>query len=149
MDFAGVKPDLVKFEMRQSVGRPAWAEPVKKRGFFGRLLSGVGKFFGALAAPFSYVFPPAALAAAGMYGLGQIGDQIQYKAYQKMMKDQSQGNLSNVSFPGLDFSQMGPMPASASGVSPAGVTSMSPHNAMVMDVLFARGSADIDLVHRI
>lgn len=140
MDFQGVRPDLVKFEMRKTTGRPAWADPPKKQGFFGRLLSGVGRFFGAVAAPLSFMFPPAALAAAGMYGVAQIGDQIQYKAYARMMKDREESSLQNASFPGLEMGG-----GSAMGFQPATGTSaaISTQNEMVMNVLFARDGANM------
>src|SRR3989344_5497551 len=92
MTLQTVRPDLVKFEMRQTTGRPAWQAEVKKPGFFARLLSGVGKFFGAIAAPLSFIFPPAAL---------------------------GKRNPENVSFPGLDLGGFGGIqPASGVGISP-------------------------------
>lgn len=140
MNFQGVRPDLVKFEMRQTTGRPAWEKEIKRPGFFGRLLSGVGRIVGAVAAPLSFVFPPAALAAAGMYGASAIGDQIQVKAYQRAMQSAAQRDLSNVNFPGLDMSNMGIQPASAA---------LSPKDDMIMNVLFARDEASLSMAHQI
>lgn len=140
MNFQGVRPDLVKFEMRQTAGRPAWEKEVKKPGFFGRLLSGVGRIVGGIAAPFSFMFPPAALATAGMYSASAIGDQIQYKAYERAMQSAAQRDLSNVSFPGLDLGGIALQPAAAA---------LSPHDEMIMNVLFARDGASLAMAHDI
>ena len=133
MQFQGVRPDLVKFEMRQATGTPAWQQEIKKPGGFGRFLSGIGRIIGAVAAPLSFIFPPAALAAAGMYGASSIGDQIQGKAYQRAIEAQAQRNPQNVSFPGLELG--GP------GIQPASGTPLTQKNEMVMNVLFARDGA--------
>lgn len=140
MNFQGVRPDLVKFEMRQATGRPAWEKEVKKPGFFGRLLSGVGRIVGAVAAPLAFMFPPAALAAAGMYGVSAIGDQVQYKSYERAMQSAAQRNLQNVSFPGLDLGGIAIQPASAP---------LSPRDDMIMNVLFARDEASLAMAHQI
>ncbi|MDO8526548.1 MAG: hypothetical protein Q7T03_02550 [Deltaproteobacteria bacterium] len=140
MDFQGVRPDLVKYEMRQTTGTPAWQKDVKKPGAFGRFLSGVGKFFGAVAAPLSFIFPPAALAAAGMYGAGAIGDQVQAKSYQRQMETQAQKNPQNISFPGLDAGGVG-------GIQPASSSGVSPQGEMVMNVLFSRDDAASTMAH--
>jgi hypothetical protein len=103
----------------------------KKPGFFGRLLSGVGRVLGAVAAPLSFIFPPAAIASAGMYGLGKIGDQMQVSAYKKMQQKQQQA-MQPVSYPGMELD--------AGGVSPASFD-VSAQDAQIMDVLFARGDA--------
>ncbi len=136
MDFQGVRPDLVKFEMRQTTGTPAWEKEIHKPGFFGRLMSGVGRVVGAVAAPFSFMFPPAALAAAGMYGVAGIGDQVQYRTYQRAMESASQRNLTNTSFPGLDTGNIGLQPASAS---------VSTNDQQIMNVLFARDQASLSM----
>lgn len=141
MEFPTVRPDFVKYEMRQTTGTPAWQQEVKKRGFFGRLLSGIGRIFGAVAAPLSFIFPPAALAAAGMYGVSQIGDQIQARAYAKTLQDRAQNNPQNVSFPGLEMG--GPQ-----GLRPAH-QALSPHNEMVLNVLFTRDGASQAMSHQI
>lgn len=140
MDFQGVRPDLVKFEMRQTTGTPAWEKEVRKPGFFGRLMSGVGRIAGAVAAPFSFMFPPAALAAAGMYGIAGIGDQVQFGAYQRAMESASQRNLTNTSFPGLDTGNIGLQPASAP---------VSPNDQQIMNVLFARDQASLSMAQGI
>lgn len=134
MNFSGIRPDLVKYEMRQTTGLPAWSKPVKTPGFFGRLLSGIGRFFGAVAAPLSFLFPPAALVAAGSYGAAQLGDQIQYRSYQKMVEAQQAKGTQGTYFPGLQ---------------PAASYSLSPRDEMVMDVLFARGDASLRMAHGI
>lgn len=138
MDFQGVRPDLVKFEMRQATGTPAWAKEIKKPGFFGRLLSGMGRIVGATAAPLSFLFPPAALAAAGMYGVSALGDQMQYRAYEKAMHSASQRSLENVSFPGLDLGNIGIQPAAHA---------VSPQDEQIMNVLFARDQASLQMAH--
>ncbi len=143
MDFQGVRPDLVKFEMRQATGTPAWQKEIRKPGFFGRLLSGFGRIAGAVAAPFSFMFPPAALATAGMYGAAGIGDQIQYRAYERAMGSAAQRNLQNVSFPGLDLSGGG------GGIQPAAAAGVSPNDEMVMNVLFARDQASLSMAHEL
>lgn len=140
MDFQGVRPDLVKFEMRQATGTPAWAKEIKKPGFFGRLMSGMGRIVGAVAAPLSFMFPPAALAAAGMYGVAAVGDQVQYKAYEKAFASAQQRDLQNVSFPGLDLGNMGIQPASHA---------ISPQDEQIMNVLFARDQASLAMAHAI
>lgn len=140
MDFQGVRPDLVKFEMRQATGTPAWAKEIKRPGFFGRLMSGMGRVVGAVAAPLSFMFPPAALAAAGMYGVSALGDQIQYSAYSKAMQSASQRDLQNVSFPGLDLGNMGIVPAAHA---------VSPRDEQIMNVLFARDQASLEMAHGI
>ncbi|MBI4125092.1 MAG: hypothetical protein HY609_04270 [Deltaproteobacteria bacterium] len=140
MDFQAVRPDLVKFEMRQATGTPAWAKEIKKPGFFGRLLSGLGRIAGATAAPLSFIFPPAALAAAGMYGVSAIGDQIQYNAYEKAFSSAAQRDLSNASFPGLDLGNIGIQPATHA---------ISPQDEQIMNVLFARDQASLGMAHAI
>ena len=141
MEFQGVRPDLVKFEMRQATGTPAWQQEVKRPGGFGRFLSGIGRLFGAVAAPLSFIFPPAALATAGMYGAGAIGDQIQTKAYQRAMDADAKRNPQNVSFPGLDLGQI--------GLQPVNQMSVSPQNEMVMHVLFQRDAASASMAQAI
>jgi hypothetical protein len=142
MNFTPVRPDAIKYEMRMVSGESPIAQQQKRPGAFGRFLSGVGKFFGALAAPVSLIFPPAAIGAAGMYGVGQIGDQMQYKAYQKMMDQQ--GTPQTISYPGLDLSDAGGA-VSASGPDVA----MSPMQERVMDVLFARNGMMLESAQKI
>lgn len=131
MDFQGVKPDLVKFEMRATAGTPAWEKQIKKPGAFGRFMSGTGRLLGAVAAPLSFAYPPAALAAAGMYGVAGVGDIAQNRAYQQAIESASARSFNAASFPGLDIS---------GAVQPAS-TPLSPHNEMVMNVLFSRDAA--------
>ena len=112
-------------------------------GAFGRFLSGLGRFFGAVAAPMSLIFPPAAIGAAGMYGISQIGDQMQYRTYLRMMQQQSSPQY--ISYPGLDLS-----PASggiAPSKGPGFETSMN--DEMVMDVLFARNGMMLESAHKV
>ncbi len=140
MQFQSVQPELIKYEMRMVQGVDPHVKEQKKPGFFGRLLSGVGKVLGAAAMPLSFIFPPAAIGAAGMYGLGKIGDMMQYKAAQKQMQQMQQQQHTNVSFPGL---QMG-----NSQVTPAGYD-LSAKDEQVMNVLFARNNAMSQMAHSI
>lgn len=135
MSFSPVQPTLVKYEMKMVQGIDPHVREQRKPGFFGRLLSGIGRVFGAIAAPLSFIFPPAAIAAAGMYGLGKIGDQVQMSAYKKMQQKQ-QVAAQPVSYPGMELD--------ASGVSPASFD-VSARDAQIMDVLFARGDASASM----
>jgi hypothetical protein len=143
MNFNPVKPDVIKYEMRMVSGENPMAEQQKKPGAFGRFLSGVGKFFGAVAAPLSLIFPPAAIGAAGMYGVGQIGDQMQYKSYQKMMDQQSTPQY--ISYPGMDIV---PTPGGVP-VSKAPGYQASLMDERVMDVLFARNDMMLESAKKI
>jgi|GEM_PF-967571 len=143
MNFNPIKPDVIKYEMRMVGGENPIEQQQKKPGAFGRFLSGVGKFFGAVSAPLSLIFPPAAIGAAGMYGVGQIGDQMQYRSYQKMMDQQASPQY--ISYPGMDLSP-----------SPGGVvTSKSPgyqaslNDESVMDILFARNDMMLESAHKV
>ena len=136
MSFSRVQPTLVRYEMRMVQGQDPRVREQRKPGFFGRLLSGMGRVLGAVAAPLSFIFPPAAIAAAGMYGLGKVGDQMQVSAYQKMVAKQQQAAMP-VSYPGMDISGVG-------GASPASFD-VSAQDARVMDVLFSRGNAQTEM----
>ena len=138
MSFSRVQPTLVKYEMRMVQGQDPRVREQRKPGFFGRFLSGMGRILGAVAAPLSFIFPPAAIAAAGMYGLGKVGDQMQVSAYQKMAAKQQQAAMP-VSYPGMDISGSG-------GASPASFD-VSAQDARVMDVLFSRGNAQTGMTN--
>lgn len=125
MNFNPIRPDAVKYELRYAGGVDPFMTEKKRPGGFGRFLSGIGRFFGAVAAPLSLVFPPAAIGAATMYGLGQVGDQVQYNAYKKSM--QGQQGPGPMVIPGLE-----------TGPSAGGATSVSTYEESVMDVLYAR-----------
>ncbi len=144
MNFSPIKPDVVKYEMRMVSGDNPFAEKQKTPGAFGRFLSGVGKFFGSVSLPLSFVFPPAAIAAAGMYGVGTIGDQMQSRAYMKAAQQQQQGALP-VSYPGLDLSPT----ASNFQMSGGPIQPLSAKQEAVMDVLFARNDMMLDSAHRV
>ena len=103
----------------------------RKPGFFGRLLSGIGRVLGAVAAPLSFIFPSAAIAAAGMYGIGKIGDQMQISAAAKQQQKQQQA-MQPVAYPGMEMGAPGATPAAFD---------VSAQDAQVMDVLFARGDS--------
>lgn len=138
MSFSRVQPTLVKYEMRMVQGQDPRVREKRKPGFFGRLLSGMGRILGAVAAPLSFIFPPAAIAAAGMYGLGKVGDQMQLSAYKKMVEKQQQANMP-VSYPGMDI-------GSAGGATPASFD-VSAQDARIMDVLFTRGNAQTGMTN--
>ena len=136
MSFSTVQPTLVKYEMRMVQGIDPHVRERRKPGFFGRLLSGLGKVLGAVAAPLSFIFPPAAIAAAGMYGISKIGDQMQMSAYKKQVESQQQA-MQPVVYPGMELD--------SSGLSPAGFD-VSASDAQVMDVLFSRGNAQTTMM---
>lgn len=135
MEFRPIRPDMVKYEMRVVSGEDPFAERQKTPGAFGRFLSGIGRLFGAVAAPMSLIFPPAAIGAAGMYGIGQIGDQMQYRTYMRMQ--QQQQAPQTISFPGLEAGAGG-------GITPASGPGISAADQTVMDVLFARNDMMMD-----
>lgn len=127
MDFRPVKPDQVRYEMRMVQGRDPFEKHQKSPGAFGRFLSGVGRLFGALAMPFSIFCPPAMIGALGMYGLGKVGDQIQYSSYMKQAQQQQTHQAQKVAFPGMEDVFGGPQ-----------VTPLSSVQSDVLNVLYAR-----------
>lgn len=151
MEFKGIQPDLVRFEMRRTSGRQAWEKEVKKPGGFSRFLSGMGRLLGSVSAPLSFVFPPLALASAGMYGLAGMGDYVQAKHYGRMMEAQANKGLQNVVFPGLDGGPVGGVSMGTpqqSQIQPAGYA-VSPQQDRVLDVLFAREDAMMHMAQQI
>lgn len=134
MDFKLVQPDVIKYEMRNLTGEDPLTAAQKKPGGFGRFLSGLGRVLGAIAAPLSIIFPPAMIGALGAYGVSQIGDRVQGRAYQKMAENQQKSQVNQqVSFPGLDIEGFGYTSAERMGD-----VSATPVQAAVMDTLFAR-----------
>lgn len=131
MSFDAMKPDLVRFEMRMVQGQDPHVREQRKPGGFGRFLSGIGKVLGAIAMPLSFMFPPAALGAAGMYGLGALGDGMQARTAKRTMEKMQREQNTMVSFPGLDVS-------GGSQLSPAAFD-MATGDQDVMKVLDARG----------
>src|SRR3990167_5378924 len=125
-----MKFDLVRYEARVVQGIDPHEREAKRPGGFGRFLSGMGKVFGAAAFPLSILFPPAAIGAAAMYGVGAIGDQTQAAAYQRHMEKLQKEDASYVSFPGLG--------QDVAGIQPAAYQSAD-HE--VMGILFARNQA--------
>jgi hypothetical protein len=140
VQFKSVEPSLIRYEMRMVQGVDPHVREQKKPGFFGRLLSGLGRVLGAVAMPLSFIFPPAAIGAAGMYGLGQIGDQMQVRSAQKQMEKAQRDSQTQVSFPGLQFD--------SSAIQPAGFD-ISANDQEIMNVLFARNDAMTEMAHMI
>ena len=139
MDFKPIQPDLVRFEMRVVKGVDPRVAAQKKPGRFGRFLSGVGKVLGAAAMPLSVLFPPAAIAAAGLYGVGQIGDQSQSRAYMKTAENAQRQQMTTISYPGLNMGHGGQMrPVSTPG---------NMRDQQVMNVLYQRDAAGIEMAH--
>ena len=138
MEFKAIQPDLVKFEARLVKGENPHAVAQKKPGAFGRFLSGFGKVLGSVAAPMSFIFPPAAIAAAGLYGVGAIGDQAQVRAYQRVAENVQRQQGTTVSFPGLNSGQGQIIPANARVPGAYG-------DQQVMDVLYQRDVAAMEM----
>lgn len=114
MSLEQVRPDLLKYEVRVVQGQDPRVREQRKPGGFGRFLSGLGKVLGAVALPFSLIFPPAAIVAAASYGAGMGGDMMANRAASKVAEKQARDQATNVVFPGFD-SAMG----MASGIRPA------------------------------
>jgi hypothetical protein len=139
VSFSKVQPTLVKYEMRMVQGIDPTVREQRKPGFFGRLLSGIGKVLGAVAAPLSFIFPPAAIAAAGMYGMSKIGDQMQVSAYKKQAQKQQQAMQPAV-YPGMELDSSNIRGASFD---------VSTQDAQIMDVLYSRGDAQTAMMQSI
>jgi len=142
MDFNKIQPDLINYKMRVVQGEDARVKAAKKPGGFARFLSGMGKVLGAVAMPLSFIFPPAAIGAAGMYGVGTLGDQMQQRTAQKQYEKAMNENATTVSFPGLSLG------GGASGVVPASA-GMSRSDSQVMNVLYSRDQAMYEHAHSI
>lgn len=136
MSLNTISPDLVRYEMRMVQGQDPHVREQKKPGAFGRFLSGMGKILGSIAMPLSFIFPPAAIGAAGMYGLGAIGDQAQSRAYAKAAEKAQKERPQQASFPGLEIGGMQMTPASFD---------LSSRDQQIMNVLGARGHAMGDM----
>lgn len=134
-----IQPDLVRFEMRTVQGQDPRVREQRRPGAFGRFLSGVGRVLGAVAMPLSFLFPPAAIAAAGMYGGATIGDNMQARAYAKATEKAQRENATTVSFPGLGI---------GGGVVPASF-GVSSSDTEVMRVLDARGNSMTEMAQMI
>lgn len=131
MSLNTIKPDMVRYEMRMVQGVDPNVREQKRPGAFGRFLSGMGKILGAVAMPLSFIFPPAAIAAAGMYGVGSIGDGMQNRAVAKT-QEKAQRDAQPASFPGIELD--------GSQLEPAAFD-LSNRDQQVMKVLDARGGA--------
>lgn len=136
MSLNTIKPDLVRYEMRMVQGQNPHVREQKKPGGFGRFLSGLGKVLGSIAMPLSFIFPPAAIGAAGMYGVGAIGDGMQKRAYANAAEKAAQERPQQASFPGLEIDGMQMTPASFD---------MSARDQQIMNVLGARGHSMSDM----
>lgn len=139
MDFNPVSPDIIKYEMRGMGGDPAATQEKRKSGGFGRFLSGLFKFIAAPLTVLGAVFPPAAIGAAGAYGLGAVGDQMQARAAAK--NAQQSAPPQQYFFPGVDTGAMNDASASLAPESTPVPTAMQQR---VMDVLYARNDTMID-----
>ncbi|MFH1653832.1 MAG: hypothetical protein ABIE74_07220 [Pseudomonadota bacterium] len=136
MQFKSIQPNLVRYQMRMVQGENPHEQAQKRPGAFGRFLSGFGKIMGAVAAPLSFIFPPAAIGAAGMYGLGQIGDQVQARAYTRQIENVQKQKAMQISFPGLGNAQ--------GNVDPV-TYGVSMQDQQVTNVLFQRDAALNDM----
>lgn len=139
MEFQPIKPDLVRYEMRMVQGTNPHAQEQKRPGAFARFLSGTGKILGSVAMPLSFIFPPAAIGAAGMYGAGAIGDQMQQRIATQQMEQMQRQQQTTVSFPGLGV-------GGQSGLQPASGT-VEAYDQDVMNVLFHSNEAMIENAH--
>ena len=137
-----MNPDLVRFEMRMVQGQDVNVREQKRPGAFSRFISGLGKVLGSIAMPLSFVFPPAALASAGMYGIGALGDMGQARAAQKVAEKAQREQNTMVSVPGLDIG------GGAQAIAPAGFD-LSAREQAVMNVLDTRGGAMQDMARSI
>ncbi len=134
MSLNTIKPDVVRYEMRMVQGQDPHVREQKKPGAFGRFLSGLGKVLGSVAMPLSFIFPPAAIGAAGMYGVGAIGDGMQKRAYATAAEKAARERPQQASFPGLEI---GSMQMTSAGVSNS--------DRQVMQILDARGHSMSDM----
>lgn len=148
VNFAGIKPDVIKYEVRRLSGTDINESQQKKRGGFGRFLSGLGRILGAVAAPLSFVFPPAALVAAGAYAGSKVGDMLQQKAAVKMIKDrdrQSGQELGQVFMPGMTQASMDLTRDTGRIFDPT----QQRHANNVVEVLVARNDVDTAMAHSV
>lgn len=141
MDFNPVNADTIKFEMRGMSGDTAVTQEKKKRGFFGRLFSGLLKFVTAPLSVLGAVFPPAGLAAAGTYGLAQTIDIAQANSAARHAAQNAPAQPQSYFFPGVDT---GGMSDAASAAVPTSVRVPTAMQQRVIDVLYARNDAMVD-----
>lgn len=137
MEFPRIRPDLIKHELRTISGESIHAQQQRKPGGFARFLSGLGRIFGAIAAPLSFIFPPAAIGAAAAYGVGRLGDMIQYKAYQKMAGQQQDAAMPMM-LPGIeqsafDLTKESPLTQSISARDQQALHVLSARNDLMLD----------------
>ncbi|MBT3182524.1 MAG: hypothetical protein HN337_08475 [Deltaproteobacteria bacterium] len=132
---------MVRYEMRMVQGQDPNAREVKKPGGFGRFLKGFGRILGSIAMPMSFMFPPAAIGAAGMYGISAVGQGMEARSYAKAADKMQQNQMTQVAFPGLEMGGM-------SQIQPAAGT-FAGNNQQIMNVLGARGNSMSDMSQKI
>lgn len=139
MEFNPVQPDILKYEIRGVANDTAGVQAQKKKGGFSRFMSGIGRFFGAIAAPLAFVFPPAAIASAGFYGLSQVGDMGQAKAAAKMQANSAPSPSASQGyfFPGMDLTP-GPTADAGKDMSSTATSAAAAQKDRIMNVLYAR-----------
>lgn len=141
MEFNAVNADTIKFEMRGMSGDTAVTQEKKKKGFFGRLFSGLLKLVAAPLSVLGMAIPPAGLAAAGAYGLSQTIDIAQANSAAKRAAQNVPAQPQSYYLPGVDT---GGMSDAASGAAPGSTAVPSAMRQQVMDVLYARNDAMMD-----
>lgn len=148
MEFSRVRPDVIKYEVRQLSGTPIDQARQHKRGGFARFLSGLGRILGAIAAPLAAFFPPAAIGAAAAYGVSKIGDVGQMRAAQKNAEEAAnqQQTMTPSVIPGVDMAMdLARDPVKMFNPLAAG----SPRDRQVAQVLLARNEMMMDSVRQV
>lgn len=138
MEFPQIRPDVIKYEVRTISGESIQSQAQHRPGGFARFMSGLGRIIGAIAAPLSFIFPPAAIGAAAAYGVSRLGDTMQYRSYQKMAAQQQEQGSAPLYVPGVEQSSFD-------------LTKDNPHaqpvsrqDERIMNVLFARNDMMLD-----
>lgn len=145
MDLRRVQPDALKLEVRQLSGPDIrTAQKKASGGAFGRLMSNLGRFVGAVAAPLSIFFPPALIGAAAAYGVSQIGDMVQVSAMRKQMQPGAGGDpMANSFLPGLNQVGMDLTQDSNRAFNPM----QQVRDEQAMNILVARDDMAIEAAH--
>jgi hypothetical protein len=132
MSLQTIKTDMVRYEMRMVQGQDPRVRETHRPGRFSRFLSGLGRVLGGIAAPLSFIFPPAGIAAAAAYGVAGLGDIGQARANQRAAEKVQREAPQQAVFPGLEIGGMGIQPASYD---------LSARDRDVMNVLDSRGAS--------